>query len=58
MRVGRRGGDTWWWNEAVRVAISWKSEAHNVMCHSSAEENRKRYEGMTKKAVTKETLTE
>ena len=30
---GRRcKGDTWWWNEEVKEAVSWKKDAHKTMC--------------------------
>ena len=49
--VGRRGiGDTWWWNEEVKEAVSIKKEAHKAMCQNSAEENKRRYKSMKYKA--------
>ena len=52
---GRSKGDTWWWNEEVKVAASRKKEAHKAMCQNSTEENKRRYENMkikAKKAVS------
>ena len=47
---GRRSeGDTWWWNEEVKDAISLKKEAHKAMCQNSTQEN-KRHKSMTNKA--------
>ena len=39
---GRNKGDTWWWKEEVKEAVSRKKEAHKAMCRKSTEEN-KRY---------------
>ena len=48
---GRRSkGDTWWWNEEVKEAVSRKKESHNVMCQNSTEENKRRYKNMKNKA--------
>ena len=36
--MGRRGGskgDTWWWNEEVKEAVSRTKEAHKTMCRNS-----------------------
>ena len=50
-KSGRRSiGDMWWWNKVVKEAIPRKKEAHKVMCHSSAEKNKRRYESMKNKA--------
>ena len=52
---GRSKGDTQWWNEEVKEAVSRKKDAHKSMCQNSIEEN-KRYKNMTnkaKKAVSK-----
>ena len=38
----------------MKEAVSTKKEAHKAMCQSSAEENKRRYESMKNKAVTKE----
>ena len=46
-------GDTWWWNEELKGAVSGKKDAHNAMCQCSTEENRWRYEWMKNKAVSK-----
>ena len=41
---GKRSiGDTWWWNEEVKVAVSRKIDAHKVMCQNCTEENKRRY---------------
>ena len=54
---GRRSkGNTWWWNEEVKEAVSRKKEAHKAMCQNSTAENKRRYKGMknkANKAVTK-----
>ena len=46
MRCGKRGwrskGDTWWWNEEVKEAVSGKKEEHKAMCQNNCEENRRR----------------
>ena len=48
---GRRSkGDTWWWNEVVKEAVSRKKDAHKTMCENSTEENKRRYESMKNKA--------
>ena len=36
-----------------REAVSRMKDAHKFMCRNSTEENRRRYEGMKKKAVSK-----
>ena len=42
-KIGRRSkGDTWWWNEEVKEAVSRKKEAHMAMCWNSIEENNRR----------------
>ena len=44
---GRRSkGDTWWWNEEVKEAVSIKKEAHKAKCQNSTEENKRRYKSM------------
>ena len=49
---GRRSkGDTWWWNEQVKEAVSRKKEAHRAMCQNIAEENKRRYKMMKNKAI-------
>ena len=51
---GRRSkGDTWWLNEDVWEAVSRKKEAHKTMCQNNTEKNKRRYEGMRNKAVSK-----
>ena len=53
-KSGRRSkGDTWWWNEEVKEAVSRKKEAHRAMCQSSTEEYKRRYEIMKNKAASK-----
>ena len=37
---GRRSkGDTWWWNEEVKEAVSRKKDKHKAMCQNNTEEN-------------------
>ena len=44
---GRRSkGDTCWWNEEVKVAVSRKKDAHTAMCLINSEENKRRYRSM------------
>ena len=43
-RERRSKGDTLWWNEEVKEAVSRKKDAHKAMCRSSTVENRMRYE--------------
>ena len=56
-KMGRRSkGGTWWWNEDMMESVERKKDAHKTMCWNSAEENKRRYEGMknkAKKAVSK-----
>ena len=55
-RRKRSKGDTWWWNEEVKEAVSIKKEAHKAMCQNSTEENKRRNKSMknrAKNAVTK-----
>ena len=48
---GRRSkGDTWWWNEEVKEAVSRKKEAHKAMCQNRTEENKRMYKSMKNKA--------
>ena len=52
----RSKADIWCWNEEMMEAVSRKKEEHKVMCHSSTEENKRRYKGIEnkgKKAVSK-----
>ena len=52
-RRGKR--NTWWWNEKVKEAVSWKKDAHKAICQDNTEENKRRYKGMknkTNKAVS------
>ena len=44
-------GDTWWWNEEVKEAVSRKNEAHKAICQNSIAENKRRYIGMKNKAT-------
>ena len=46
-------GNTWWWNVQMREAVSRKKDPHNTVGLNSTEENKRRYEGMKKKAVSK-----
>ena len=46
---GRSKGDTLWWNEEVKEAVSRKKEAHKAMCQNSTEENKRRYKSMKNK---------
>ena len=39
--MGRSKGDTWWWNEEVKEAVSRKKDAHKAMCQNSSEENKR-----------------
>ena len=39
---GRSKGDTCWWNEEVKEAVSRKKEAHKAMCQNSTEETKRR----------------
>ena len=41
-RGSRNKGDTWWWNEGVKEAVSRKKEAHKAICQNSTEENKRR----------------
>ena len=45
-------GDTWWWNEEAKEAVSRKKDAHKANCRNSTEENKRRYESMKNKAKT------
>ena len=48
---GRRSkGNTWWWNEEVKKAVSRNKEAHKAMCQNSTEENKGMYKSMKNKA--------
>ena len=51
---GRKSkGDSCWWNEDVKEVVSGKKEEHKAMCQNSTEENKRRYNGMKNKAVSK-----
>ena len=55
-RVRRSNGDTRWWNEEVKQAVSRKKDAHKAMCQNSTEENKRRYKSIknkSKKTVSK-----
>ena len=40
-RIWRRSkGDTWWWKEEVKEAVSWKKGAYRAICQNSIEENK------------------
>ena len=42
---GRRSkGDTWWWNEEVKEAVSNRKDAHKVICLNSTEEEVRKHE--------------
>ena len=43
-------GDTRWWNEEVKEAVSRKKDAHKAMGRNSAEKNRNRHKSMKNKA--------
>ena len=49
-KVTLRKGDTWWWNEEVKEAVSRKKDAHKAMCWNSTEENNRRYKSIKNKA--------
>ena len=43
-KSGRRSkGDTLWWNEEVKEAVSRKKVTHKAMCQNSTEENKRRH---------------
>ena len=47
-RCGRKSkGETWWWNEEVKEAVSRKKDVHRAMC---TEENKRRCKSMKNKA--------
>ena len=49
---GRRSkGDSWWWNEGVKEAVSKNKEAHKAICQNNAEANKRRYKSMRNKAM-------
>ena len=48
-RWWRSKGDTWWWNEEVKEAVSRKRDAHNAMCLNSTLVNERRYKSMKNK---------
>ena len=52
----RSKGDTLWWNEEVKEAVSGKKYAHMAMCQDNTEESNRMYKSMkntAKKAVSK-----
>ena len=53
---GRRSkGDTCWWNEDVKEAVSRKKDSHKVMRQNSTKENKRRHRIMKNIAVSKAT---
>ena len=46
----RSKGDTWWWEEEMKEAVSRKKDAHKAMCQNNTE-NTRRYKGMKNKAA-------
>ena len=46
MRGRRSEGDTLWWNEEVKKAVSRKKDSHKALCWDNTEENKRRYEVM------------
>ena len=46
----RSKGDTWWWNEDAKEAVSMKKDAHKAMCQNNTE-NKRRYKSMKNKAA-------
>ena len=44
-------GDTWWWNEDVKEAVSRMKKAHKAMCQNSIEENKRMYKNIKNKAI-------
>ena len=53
----KRGGDTCWWNEEVKEAVS-RKKGHKAICLSSTEENKRRHKSMKNKAISKATREE
>ena len=48
---GRRNkGDTWWWNEEVKEAVSKKKDTHKAICQNRTGENKWRNKSMKNKA--------
>ena len=45
--------DTWWLNEEVKEAVSRKIDTDETMCWNSTEENKRRYNSIKNKAVSK-----
>ena len=43
-------GNTWWWNENVKKAISRKKHEHKTLCWNSTEKNGRRCKVMRNKA--------
>ena len=44
-------GDTWWWNEEMKEAVSRKKErSTHKMCLDSTEENKRRYDSLKKQS--------
>ena len=46
----RTKGDTCWWNEEVKEAVSRKNDAHKTMCQNNTKEDKKRYKSVKNKA--------
>ena len=49
-KIGRSKGDTLWWNEEVKEAISRNKNAYKVMCQNSTEDNNRKHTSMKNKA--------
>ena len=49
----RSKGDTRWWCEEVKKAVSRKEDAHNLMFQNSTEENKRRCKSTKNEAVSK-----
>ena len=46
-------GDTLWWNEDVKEAVSRKKEAHKAICRNSTEGNKRMYEKLSEESSFK-----
>ena len=52
----RSKGDTWWWNDEVKEAVSRKHDANKLMCWNSTDDKKMGYEckeNKARKAVSK-----